>query len=165
MFVWVFWVFTTALERFFLNGNLLHHSKDTTQKISQTSTSSPSSFFIRCTFFTFTTTQPSITECLMIELDFRRIYEGILFVLLFNFLIQNTSIMVKSYFLKSVWLRPAQMRSYFAQFLFKIKSSESQELKKQRFDFEIPDNGDVIIAGEGLENVGVCSLPETNKRH
>ena len=69
--------------------------------------------------------------------------------------------MVKSYFLKSVWLRPAQMRNYFAQFLFKIKSSESQELKKQSFDFEIPENGDVIIAGEGLENVGVCSLPET----
>ena len=46
------------------------------------------------------------------------------------------------------------MRSYFAHFLFKIKSTESQELKKQRFDFEIPDNGDVIIAGEGLENVG-----------
>ena len=93
------WVFTTALERFFSrNGNLLHHSNDTIQKISQTSTSSPSSFFIRCTFFTFTTTQPSITECLMIELDFRRIYEGILFVLLLNFLIQNTSIWWKSFF-------------------------------------------------------------------
>ena len=42
---------------------------------------------------------------------------------------------------------------------------QSQELKKQRFDFEIPDNGDVIVfAAEGLENVGVCSLPETSKR-
>lgn len=40
------WAFTTALERFFSrNGNLLHHSNDTIQKISQTSTSSPSSFF------------------------------------------------------------------------------------------------------------------------
>ena len=72
--------------------------------------------------------------------------------------------MVNSYFLKSVWLRPAQMRSYFAQFLFKIKSSETHELKKQRFDLEIQDNNDVITAGIGLENVGVWSLPKTPKR-
>ena len=153
-------IYDCTRKIFFRNGNLLHHSNDTIQKISQTSTSSPSSFFIRCTFFTFTTTQPSITECLMIELDFRRIYEGILFVLLFNFLIQNTSIMVKSYFFKSVWLRPAQMRSYFAQFLFKIKSSESQELKKQS-SRKWWRHHCRWRAGECRAS---CSLPETSKR-
>ena len=46
---------------------------------------------------------------------------------------------------------------YFAQFLFKIKSSESQELKKQRFDLEIQDT---IQEDEKLSEI--VNLLETN---
>ena len=49
------------------------------------------------------------------------------------------------------------MRSYFAHFLFKIKSSESQELKKQRFDLEIQDT---IQEDEKLSEI--VNLLETN---
>ena len=120
-------IYDCTRKIFFRNGNLLHHSNDTIQKISQTSTSSPSSFFIRCTFFTFTTTQPSINECLMIELDFRRIYEGILFVLLLNFLIQNTSIWWKAFFFLKCMAPSSTNAKLLRSFFFKIKSSESQE--------------------------------------
>lgn len=60
-------------------------------------------------------------------------------------------------FLRSEWLSPAQIRGYFAQFLFKIKSSESQELKKQRFDLEIQDT---IQEDEKLSEI--VNLLETN---